>query len=62
MVNKVIIGILVFLVVLTGSLGAYSYIRSCVDPPSVLYASPLRHNHEFYSFGVGATWLVKICE
>src|SRR5438876_11758020 len=41
------------------TLGIYSYMRECTDPPAVVYASPLRHNHEFYSHGVGKTWVLK---
>ena len=41
------------------TLGIYSYMRECADPPAVVYASPLRHNHEFYSHGVGKTWVLK---
>lgn len=41
------------------TLGVYSYMRECSDPPAIVYASPLRHNHEFFSHGVGATWLLK---
>jgi hypothetical protein len=39
--------------------GLYSYIRECTDPPAIVYASPLRHNHEFYSHGVARTWVLK---
>jgi hypothetical protein len=41
------------------TLGIYSYIRECVDPPAIVYASPLRHNHEFFSHGVGNSWVLK---
>lgn len=41
------------------TLGVYSYVRECADPPAVVYASPLRHNHEFFSYGVGETWILK---
>lgn len=41
------------------TLGIYSYVRGCVDPPAVVYASPLRHNHQFFSHGLGVTWLLK---
>lgn len=40
------------------TIGIYSYVRKCVDPPAILYASPLRHNHEFFSHGVGVTWIL----
>jgi hypothetical protein len=41
------------------AIGIYSYLRECADPPAVIYASPIRHNHEFFSHGVGATWVLK---
>jgi hypothetical protein len=41
------------------TLGIYSYVRECSDPPAIVYASPLRHNHEFFSHGIGKTWLLK---
>jgi hypothetical protein len=41
------------------TLGIYSYVRNCIDPPAVLYASPLRHNHEFFSHGVGKSWILR---
>jgi hypothetical protein len=41
------------------TLGIYSYMRECADPPAVVYASPLRHNHGFYSHGVGKSWVLK---
>jgi len=41
------------------TLGVYSYVRECSDPPAVVYASPLRHNHDFFSHGVGRTWILK---
>lgn len=41
------------------TLGIYGYVRTCADPPAIVYASPLRHNHEFFSHGVGNTWLLK---
>jgi len=39
-------------------LGAYSYIRQATDPPAVIYTGALRHNHSFYSHGVGPSWLI----
>jgi hypothetical protein len=30
------------------TLGIYSYVRSCTDAPAIIYASPLRHNHECF--------------
>lgn len=41
------------------TVGIYNYIRNCADPPAVIYAGPLRHNHEFFSHGIGATWILK---
>jgi hypothetical protein len=41
------------------TLGIYSYVRNCIDPPAVLYASPLRHNHEFFSHGIGKSWILR---
>ena len=41
------------------TLGIYSYVRECTDPPAIVYASPLRHNHEFFSHGIGMTWILK---
>ena len=42
------------------TLGVYSYVRSCVDPPAIVYASPLRHNHDFFSHGIGNSWFLKL--
>lgn len=39
--------------------GLFSYLRECVDPPAIVYAGPLRHNHDFFSHGIGTTWLLK---
>jgi hypothetical protein len=44
------------------TVGLYEYLRRCVDPPAIIYAGPLRHNHEFFSHGIGATWLLKAPE
>lgn len=41
------------------TLGIYSYVRTCADPPAIVYASPWRHNHDFFSHGVGETWILK---
>ena len=41
------------------TLGVYMYARNLEDPPGIVYASPLRHNHDFYSEGIGNTWLLK---
>ena len=38
--------------------GAYLYIRNSVDPPAVIYSGSLRHNHSFYSSGVGRSWII----
>jgi hypothetical protein len=41
------------------TLGIYSYLRDCMDAPAIVYAGPLRHNHDFFSHGAGQTWLLK---
>lgn len=41
------------------TLGIYTYLRDCADPAALVYAGPLRHNHSFFSHGIGATWLLK---
>ncbi len=41
------------------TLGIYDYVRKTDDPPAIVYAGPLRHNHTFYSRGVGETWVLK---
>ena len=41
------------------TLGVYDYVRKTDDPPAIVYAGPLRHNHTFYSKGLGATWVLK---
>ena len=41
------------------TLGIYDYVRKTDDPPAIVYAGPLRHNHMFYSEGVGETWVLK---
>ena len=41
------------------TLGVYNYLRRTDDPPAVVYAGPLRHNHSFFSKGLGETWLLK---
>jgi len=40
-------------------LGLYSYISLSSIKPIVLYGKPLRHNHLFYSYGIGKTWELK---
>lgn len=40
------------------TVGAYLYLRQCVDPPAVIYSRALRHNHSYYSRGVGQSWLI----
>ena len=44
------------------TLGVYSYIRESDDPPAIVYAGPLRHNHAFYSRGLGETWMLKTAD
>jgi hypothetical protein len=41
------------------TIGLYQYLRSSVDPPAIIYAGPLRHNHQFFSHGTGASWVLK---
>ncbi len=41
------------------TLGIYEYVRKTDDPPAIVYAGPLRHNHTFYSKGLGKTWVLK---
>ena len=41
------------------TLGIYDYVRKTDDPPAIVYAGPLRHNHTFYSKGFGETWVLK---
>ena len=41
------------------TLGVYDYVRKTDDPPAIVYAGPLRHNHTFYSKGLGQTWVLK---
>jgi len=41
------------------ALGIYMYMRACSDPPALVYASPLRHNHDFYSCDIGKSWFLK---
>lgn len=38
--------------------GAYMYLRQAIDPPAVIYTGSLRHNHSYYSRGVGPSWLI----
>jgi len=42
------------------TVGIYMYARACSDPPAIVYASPLRHNHHFYSHGIGNSWFLKM--
>jgi hypothetical protein len=42
------------------SFGVYCYVRDCDDPPAVVYASPLRHNHMFFSHGIGRSWILRL--
>lgn len=41
------------------TLGIYDYVRQADDPPAIMYAGPLRHNHTFYSTGFGETWVLQ---
>ena len=38
--------------------GIYTYLRQAIDPPAIIYTGSLRHNHSYYSHGVGPTWLI----
>ena len=40
------------------TVGLYMYLRECLDPPAVIYSGALRHNHSYYSRGVGKKWLI----
>lgn len=42
------------------AVGAYLYARRAIDPPAILYSSPLRHNHDFFSHGVHRVWSLEI--
>lgn len=44
------------------TLGVYNYIRESDDPPAIVYAGPLRHNHAFFSRGLGKTWILKTAD
>lgn len=44
------------------ALGAFLYSRAWSDQAAIIYASPLRYNHRFYSRGVGNTWIIKDAE
>lgn len=44
------------------TLGIYDYVRQADDPPAIVYAGPLRHNHTFYSTGCGETWVLKAAD
>ena len=44
------------------TLGIYDYVRAADDPPAIVYAGPLRHNHTFYSTGCGETWVLKAAD
>lgn len=41
------------------TLGVYEYLRRAKDPPAVVYGSPLRHNHDLFSEGIGSTWMLR---
>ena len=41
------------------TLGVYEYLRCAKDPPAVIYGSPLRHNHDLFSEGIGSTWMLR---
>lgn len=41
------------------AIGAYIYARQALDAPALLYTGPLRHNHSYFSHGIGSTWILK---
>jgi hypothetical protein len=41
------------------SVGLYMFWRENKDLFSIIYAPPLKHNYDFYSKGIGKTWLLK---
>ena len=42
------------------TLGIYNYISQFEKEASLIYASPLRHNHEFLSTKIGPTWHLQM--
>ena len=44
------------------TVGVYNYLRNVDDSPAVVYAGPLRHNHSYYSTGLGETWMLKVAD
>ena len=40
------------------AVGAYLYSRVTVDPPALIYTGPLRHNHSYFSRGIGRSWVI----
>jgi hypothetical protein len=40
------------------AVGAYLYSRMAIDPPALIYTGPLRHNHSYFSRGVGRSWII----
>jgi hypothetical protein len=40
-------------------IGIYNYLRECIDPPGIIYTSPSTHNHDFFSTGIGYSWILK---
>jgi hypothetical protein len=40
------------------AVGAYLYSRVAIDPPALIYTGPLRHNHSYFSRGLGKTWVI----
>jgi hypothetical protein len=41
------------------TVGVYMYVRRAIDPPAVVYTGPLRHNHTYFSEGIGKTWIIS---
>ena len=40
------------------AVGAYLYSRMAIDPPALIYTGPLRHNHSYFSRGLGKSWII----
>lgn len=43
------------------ALGCFEYVKRSNDPPAFMYTGPMRHNHEFFSRGIGNAWIIKDC-
>lgn len=40
------------------AVGAYLYSRAAIDSPALIYTGPLRHNHSYFSRGLGRSWVI----